>query len=260
MPHPDLSLTCRSTALARFWSSTGGSGNGGQPSGGSLYYSPYNGPQIKQYYGLFGKQTRWIYAPSPATLTMDDSQWHHKSDCTASYAVPNANGVSHGKLLTTLAGWSSGRNGPIMFLYAHPSWYSQVHYILLFDPGNVDDYTTGGCDKQYQNMSYAVLQWLSSDSRNRLVVLAGEVTADYGHPIDGRGHGGIQSVLFSAIKSNPAKDNATLRGHVVVCNYDRMNHEDVWLNFKNEMNKQQPITVSSCPAGPGYPHPLGWNP
>lgn len=236
-------------------------GGGHLPSGGSLYYSPYNGPNIIYHYGLFNRSKKWVSAPSPATVTFDDGTWHHGADCTASLAVPSSNpaGVAHGKLITTLSGWSYGRNGPIMFLYAHPGWYSQINYILLFDPGNVSDYTTGTCDRQYSSMSYTVLDWLARNPSSKLVVLAGAVTADYSHPIDGRGHGGIQSVLFAALKSNPARNAAAIRRQVVVCNYDGMKHEDVWINFKNKMN-EAPITLATCPTVPGYSHVVSWNP
>ena len=229
------------------------------PSGGSLYYSPYNGPYITYHYGLFNRDTKQVYAPSPATLTMDDNQWHKGLDCTAGYAVPNLNGSANGKLINTLAGWSYGRNGPIMFLETRPAWWAQIHYVLLFDPGSLSDYSAGVCDTKYPNKSFVVADWLAQDPANRLVVLAGAVTADYSHPVNGYAHAGIQNYLFPAIRSYPVIGGRNIRKQVVVCNYDGMKHEDVWINFKGEMNKA-PITLSTCPSAPGYNHVVSWNP
>jgi hypothetical protein len=228
-------------------------------SGGSLYYSPYNGPYITYHYGPFNRLTKQVYAPSPATLTMDDNQWHKGSDCTAGYAIPNLNGSANGKLINTLAGWSYGRNGPIMFLEARPTWWTQIHYILLFDPGSLDDYKNGVCDTKYPNKSFVLADWLAQSPANRLVVLAGAVTADYSDPLNGYAHAGIQNYLFPAIRSYPIIGGRNIRKQVVVCNYDGMKHEDVWINFKDEMNKS-PITLSTCPTAPGYSHIVSWNP
>lgn len=233
-------------------------------SGGSLYYSPYpsnDGSCIEtsRIHTPSPCGIGWTSAPSPATLTMYDDQWHRKSDCTAGYAVPNLSGSANGKLINTLAGWSYGRNGPVMFLEARPAWWSQIHYILLFDPGSLSDYRTGVCDTKYPNKSSVLADWLAQNSANRLVVLAGAVTADYSHPISGFAHAGIQNYLFPAVRSYPIIGGRHIRQQVVVCNYDGMSHPDVWINFKNEMNKP-PITLSTCPTASGYSHVVSWNP
>jgi hypothetical protein len=224
-----------------------------------MYYSPYNGSNILYHYGPFNRLTKWVYAPSPATLTMDDGQWHRGQNCTAGYAIPNLNGSANGKLITTLAAWSYGRNGPIMFLASKPPWWRQVHYILLFDPGSLSNYRTGVCDTKYPQKSSLVADWLAQNSANRLVVLAGALTADYNNPINGYAHAGIQNYLFPAIRSYPVLSGRNIRQQVVVCNYDGMKHEDVWINFKNKMN-DAPITLSTCPPAPGYSHVVSWNP
>ena len=91
------------------------------PSAGSLYYSPYPSKdgsciETSRIHIPWPCGFGWVSAPSPATLTMNDEQWHNGADCTAGYAVPNLNGSADGRLISTLAGWSYGRNGPIMFL------------------------------------------------------------------------------------------------------------------------------------------------
>jgi hypothetical protein len=50
------------------------------PGGGSLYYSPFNGPYITIHDKVFGKDFPYPeFDPSPATITLDDSQWN--ADC-----------------------------------------------------------------------------------------------------------------------------------------------------------------------------------
>jgi hypothetical protein len=234
------------------------------PSGGSLYYSPYPSKdgsciEVSRIHTPWPCGNGWVSAPSPATVTMYAGQWYKGSDCTAGYAVPNLNGSASGKLINTLAGWSYGRNGPIMFLEAGPTWQSQIHYILLFDPGSLSDYRTGVCDAKYPNKSFVLANWLAQSPANRLVVLAGAVTADYSDPVNGHAHAGIQNYLFPAIRTYPVINGRSIRKQVVVCNYDGMSHANVWINFKNEMNKT-PITLSTCPTAPGYSHVVSWNP
>jgi len=257
--------------------STGGGGSGGgggstvsggsnPTSGGSLYFSPYgakedNEGKIKEYYGLFHHSWRWVYAPSPATDTMGAGQWYKGHDCKASYAVPNNSGAVNGKLITTLAGWSYGRNGPIMFMAAHPPWWTQINYILLIDPGGLSDYLTGVCDTQYSDMSLLIAEWLAYSSNNRLVVLAGKLTADYGDPdpMTGLAHAGLQDALFPEIKHYPSVQGRSIRKQVVVCNYDNVGHEEMWKQFRNEMNDSR-ITLNHCPKPRGIGNIISWNP
>ena len=235
------------------------SGPGTLPGGASIYYSPFNGPWITWNYG-FSR----AYAPSPATVVMDASQWHVGSNCWDGLAIPSVeqggvNGVN-GRRITMVSGWSYGRNGPIMLLAAHPSWMSQIDYILLLDPGSLSDYQTGVCDKQYPHKASLVANWLAAGASNRLVVLAGKLTADYAHPYQGRGHGGIQEALFAAIKKHPYVGSRDLRKQVVVCNYDTMVHHVIWQKFRSETANPTPITKATCPLARGFPRPVAWNP
>jgi hypothetical protein len=140
----------------------------------------------------------------------------------------------------------------------------QVHYILLFDPGSRRDYENGACPRKYgREMSLALATWLAHDPANSVVVLAGETTADYADPDpQGLAHAGLQDVLFPAIKAYPRIHGRNIRKQVVVCNYDQMNHQDIWGELKGYMNSP-PITISTCPPTPGYfpARPtFGWSP
>lgn len=250
-------------------SSSGSSGSAPLPEGGSLYYSPF--PTSKkgwiEYKGGPGDAFNiHTYAPSPADTTLGSEQWRNGSDCNAYRAIPGGyevpggfNGTANGERITTLAGWSLGRIGPIMFLDVGIPWRQQIHYILLFDPGSRSDYYTGVCDKQYPTMSNIVANWLIENPQNKLVVLAGDVTADYQHPVNGYGHAGIQNKLFPAIRDTYVGVGRNIRKQVVVCNYPGMNHGDVWIKFRQYMNVP-PITLSTCPKTGHYQHIESWNP
>lgn len=245
-------------------SSGGGSGGGSTapsqlPGGASIYYSPYDNNTITWHQGA----SRATVVPA-ASIIMHTSQWHHATNCTDTLAIPPANdggqtGI-YGNHITMLSGWSYGRNGPIMLLAAKPAWISQINYILLIDPGSLSDYQTGVCDKAYPNKAALIAKWLASNPANKLVILAGKDTADYSHPYQGHGHGGIQSGLFSEIKAHPMIGNRDLRKQAVVCNYDTMIHHVIWQKFAYETGNPTPITTKTCPLARGFPAPLGWNP
>lgn len=240
-------------------SSGGASSQGGSyRPGGSLYFSPYNGSNITVKV-LGGPLKRWVSAPSPATYTSNYGEWHPgggEACPDPSSVVPPKlqNGVYNGKLITTLAAWSVARSAPLLYLQAS-QFARQVNYILLYDPGDLEEYATSKCPQSmYQRLAF----WLGESKSNRLVVLAGEVTADYENPIRGYAHAGIQNYLFPAIRNYPSVGQ-NIRRQVVVCNYDGMSHEGVWINFRGAMN-QSPITLSTCPkASPGE-HVVSWNP
>jgi hypothetical protein len=202
------------------------------PDGGSAYYAPDNG----QHSG----------APSPATYTLPYTSWT-STNCGTSRATPYQSWA--GRRLSTLAGFSIGRLGPIYFLQANRAnrgEWARIHYILLIDPGGRKEYEDT-CDRRYPQ-SQLLAEWLTSNPGNRLAILAGKVTADYAHPDHGHGHAGIQDALFPRIRGR------TIAKQVLVCNFDRMEHWDVFRNFASYMNKP-PITGGRCPAG-GFP----WNP
>jgi hypothetical protein len=230
--------------------SPGGGSGGGTPSypdGGSLYYSPYPGSANGwiDYHHWYG--TRKAYAPSPATKTMNVEDWAPNCQ-TAGSAIPDLSGVAGGKRITTLAGWSLGRVGPMMALESGVSWVKdQVNFIILFDPGPFSDYKTGHCDQFYSNQGDYLARWLAENHNARFMVLAGYLTADYAHPVNGYAHASIQNYLFNAVRSYPVINGYNIRNQVVVCNYDTLQHEDVWMKFAGKMND---TNHTSCPGRP----------
>lgn len=211
-------------------SSTGSGAPPSLPEGGSAYFAPDDGHSN---------------APSPATLTRPYDSWRSKThECGTEHAdVPASWG---NKLISTLAGFSKGRLGPIYFLQANRSHWSRIHYILLFDPAGKSEYEYK-CDRRYPQ-SQLLAEWLSLNSGNRLVIVAGKITADAANPDHGHGHAGIQDTLFPKIRGR------SIASRVVVCNYNNMGHWDVFRNFSYTMN-QPPITKTTCPR-----HAFGWSP
>ena len=103
--------------------------------------------------------------------------------------------------------------------------------------------------KQSQTLAY----WLAADPNHVLMVLAGEYTADYAHPVNGYAHAGIQNVLFPAIRDYPIIGTRNIRTQAIVCNYDHTNHEDMWKQFRDKMNDPN---HTACPGSPD----AVWNP
>ncbi|WP_433917420.1 hypothetical protein OIE50_50570 [Streptomyces canus] len=223
------------------------------PLGGSLYYSPYDGPVIK-----YPGDPDGVRAPAPATLTLDRKVWTSRTPaCSASKAVPADSLLygKNGKQLTTLAGWSAGRLGPVYFLSSKSPWAAMVSHILLIDPGSDDYKDASSCDAKYdQSRLYA--NWLARSPDNRLTILAGDLTA---HCRRGTcDFEGLKKKVFPRIISHPKVGNRSIRNQVTVCYYAKLRHEDAWLQLRGTVNAAPP-TPTTCPAVRGYTV-RGWHP
>lgn len=200
---------------------------------GSVYFSPHNG-------GL----------TSPATYNKDLSQWA-PGNCATHLAgdFPVWNSVSN-KYTTTAAGWSLGRLGPVYFLKETQGTarWQEIDYILLFDPGNYNELTSG-CDDDY-NPGKLYTDWLKANPNAKLVILAGAVTAQDSHR-------GIQEAYFNYLRANGGP-----RDRVLVCNYDGMGHEAVFTNFRHAINSPpaMPLNEADCPTNGAIAESWAWNP
>jgi hypothetical protein len=245
-------------------SNGGSSGGGGAPpaptSNDSLYYSPYpanpHGPNSTGEIEL--KNGKWVSAPAPAgTITMSTDEWD-KADQKHCPALDSFVPANPSASISTLAAWSKAHSAPFLLLKESHTWLSQIHYILLFDPGTQKELDDSPCDRKY-NMGLILQQWLTTNSANRLVILSGIVTADRGHVTElGLGHAGIQDTFFTPLKVLGDKPGRPPRTQVVVCNYDTMSHEEVWMRYSPWIAKP-PITLSTCPGWPGH-KVTAWNP
>jgi hypothetical protein len=236
----------------------GGSGAGGSSGGGSesapaaptaLYYSPYS------------TGNRGPGGAPAGTVTMWDNEWN-KVDAThdaSSSQCPNPQfSRPADQTITTLAAWSRARSLPFLLLQSSSVWLSRIHYILLFDPGTQLELDNSPCDEKY-DMGLILQKWLTNNSRNRLVILSGKVTADADHVTEqGLGHAGIQDTYFTPLKVLGDKYGQAPRTQIVVCNYDTMGHQEVWTRYGSWITKP-PITLGSCPAWSGH-KVVAWNP
>lgn len=168
--------------------------------------------------------------------------------------------VVNNKRITTLAGWSIARLGPLYFLKtASQQRKSEINYILLIDPGSRADYNNNDCDQMDPSQSKLLADWLSSNPNNHLTILAGAVTKDRhttqwinGVPY---AHQGIQEKLFAP----------DIRGHdianqVLVCNYDNADHHVIFNAFRGQISKSPIVSEPDCPANDGLTPNAAWRP
>jgi hypothetical protein len=187
-----------------------------------------------------------------ADLNLVLDQWA-AGNCSASAAANIPSGVS------TLAGWSVGRLGPIYFLdTASAQQVSQVHTIILFDPGSTVDFAEPPlwkrllgkqtCDWQY-SINSLLANWLRSNGANRLIVLTGKDSEEQNS--SGRStFAGLWKYYFAGIWNQPFASQAQ------VCDYHNLDHQHVLADFASMV--QNPI--HGCPTAPGVPSPVAWNP
>lgn len=155
--------------------------------------------------------------------------------------------------VTTLAGWSVARLAPI---YAVQNNFDRVaasiDSIVLYDPGTWEEFFGEDSCDPYFRQSDLYAAWLGVRPTNRLLILAGRVTKDAGHPdSDGRLHQGIQQALFPKIRGTQ------LAQQVLVCNYDDLDHPAVLANF-DDVVRLGP--QSTCPTKPGVRLYASWHP
>jgi hypothetical protein len=208
--------------------------------GAAIYYSPNDEPN--SFPGL-----------TVGSLNMPVRSWS-VGRCNPEGAV-----VTVPEGITTLAGWSLGRLGPIYYLKAaSPAAVAKVRTIVLFDPGSTSDFARVGtfrrlypwkkpCDSQHP-VSTLLAAWLNSDGRNRLFIVTG---LDSEEKVDGRStYAGIRRYYLSGIHQQPFAHRA------IICDYDRLAHDQVLKEFAGMV--LQPPT--SCPAGPADHARTQWSP
>lgn len=162
------------------------------------------------------------------------------SDCISSKAANAVHKRHNGRTVTTLAGWSLGRMGPIYAIGRDRQLRRQVNFILIYDPGSLGDMTPS-CDP-IVGTSKILHSWLSENTGNRLMILAGARTKDSG---SGGSHQGIQRVWLSHLRGEVSR-------RVTVCNFDRLGHRETLASYAHLMAEGP---RSTCPPGA-----TGWHP
>ena len=195
-------------------------------SGISVYYSPYSNTNGRPPY-------------KPVSDAEINASFWEIGNCDPSAAADMPDGVS------TLAGWSLGRLGPIYFLNsATDEQIQQVHTIILFDPGNTKDFGTfGSCDYLY-DINGLLAAWLRLNSANHLYVFTGSIS-------DANNYAGLRKYYFAGILGQPFANRA------LVCDYHGMSHAKVIDYFYTYVQH----TTGSCPASPSSQYKRSaWHP
>lgn len=230
------------------------------PGGASVYYSPYeqhlwvpliwNDPNTDDIWYpcgpvVFGSHLGRcvVHEPAPATKTLYSNQWQGVGGGSAG----QFSDVINGKRVTTLAGWSVGRVGPLYFLHTFPSRAANIDYIILFDPGSYDELRNNDChdvgdDNCFKGIiSSELATWLKNPGHHVLVMAGG----------DTQNYQGINEVYFKGVHGSPKARQ------VMICGYGAMGHEDIWINFRHLVAQPMP---SSCPTVSGGKAPQATHP
>jgi hypothetical protein len=219
-----------------------GGGNGSPLALTGVYFSPSAGES----------------APAGTTVTkVPLKDWTDPiKRCDTSHAISSV------KSAIVLAGWSKGRLGPIYALArATSAQLQQISYVMLIDPDSTTD-MSGGCDSQplqvngvlqFRRPGQILAEWLNANPQAHLVVMAGILTQDTAHPINGHAHAGIQNFYFNDVRQYaPAA-----RDRILVCDYP-LSHTEMY-GGSNPYIQYAPF---SCPKlGVGAVAPTGqWHP
>jgi hypothetical protein len=207
----------------------------------SVFYSPNNTPDA-------------VANLQVADLNLPLSEWATGSQCSTGGAVNIPSGVS------ILAGWSLGRLGPIYFLDAAGAHrVSQIHAIILFDPGSTSDFAEPPlwkrllgdqtCDWQYP-INSLLANWLKSNSSNRLIVLTG-ADSEMKNGSGKSTFAGLWKYYFAGIWNQP------FAGQALVCDYNKLGHQAVLTDFAAGLLDKTP---AKCPTASSAPTPTSWHP
>lgn len=214
-----------------------------QQRGGVVYYGPAPG-RVNLTAALEGPDGAYSMSGDRG----DANSWV-KGDCQNEYANDFPTEYD-GRLVTTLAGWSLGRLGPIYFLeQEHDTRRHNIDYIVLFDPGSHKEYTQNPCDQRdsvqngMRSQSETLARWLELSDNNQLVVLAGETTRDETASSNGELHSGLEATLLAE-----ARRDSGISDQVVVCSYDDKSHEEMYLHFKEQVSRNKIRSENDCPS------------
>lgn len=208
---------------------------------GAVYYSPY--PQGQ-------------YVPNTWAAVMPYSAWTSPTQCSTTN-IGNTPGwePNTGRTVTTLAGWSIGRLGPLYYLDRFRDRWQTIDTIIMIDPGTFHELTTS-CDVRINGGVRAqdlLFDWLNANPRARLIIYAGAVTEDHPSMTGNHAHRGIQEVYFPRIRST----HDTFKRRVMVCNYQlgqnatKATHDAMLWGMAGLIDKEPP-TTSYCPNGGQY--------
>ena len=232
---------------------------GGQPSQGQLVPATDGSPTSAfVYFSPFNEldNPAWSHAADTSVATIYEHAWYENPPTASSCAQSAASGHAHDEAnalaasASTLAGWSLGRLGPILYLKrATTAERGRITYVILIDPGSYDELT---CDRA-QSAGSVLASWLRDNAQAHLVVISSSAVSQLDHSR------GIQETYFNAIRSLKSK-NVNLR--VITCNY-KFDHYHAF--FASQYWIAHRIgTTTSCPtlrdSRGTYPATASWHP
>jgi hypothetical protein len=195
------------------------------PSPDAVFYSGEGSAGIKQ-------------ARPYAGTTLKAADWTAGS-CRTSNAIPP--GL---KAVSTAAGYSLGRLGPVYYLKeARDSAHrlDRLRYILLFDPGAFGEFQDS-CDANSRiDPDRTLASWLGRNRDNRLIIVTGRASLDLK---TGSLYLGLRSFYLPAIVAKG------MGGQTLICNAESngvpYDHEDVMKAFAPMIAGAAP---AACPRG-----------
>jgi hypothetical protein len=208
----------------------------------------------------------------PASMQVADSDfeasaWYSRKGCNPVFPAP----ILLPGSVNTLAGWSSGRLGPMYFLHLFPQQWSQIHTIILFDPGNLENMSdpnpNAGCDSKLKKPSITQMlaSWLKQPD-NELLVLTGAVSEE--KPIAFRIPGTSIEVFagkpqFHGLWNYYFHDlwQTDMGSRAIVCDYDNLGHEAVLTLFAQIVKSTGlGFRPAGCPVSSQAALPVRWSP
>ena len=154
------------------------------------------------------------------------------------------------------------------FLHNYPDRWSEIHTIVLFDPGSYSEMTGGsddGCDSKISKPSIneMLAKWLQT-SGNELLVLTGIESEEKPYGIPGTEvrwgkprYTGLWNFYFHDLWG----EKSSVRSRAVVCDYDNLSHRGVLEHFYPVVKAAAlGYRPDGCPISPGAPTPTQWSP
>lgn len=246
-----------------------GFGGGGSIPPGSSPPRAGNGPCYQTDQSVFYSPTDHVSTGlsgvHPAQCNLDPYYWKNSS-CDSGATVRNTPANAR-----ILSGWSYGRIGPLLYLAGTPrdssQWY-QIQTIVLFDPGNYNNFTYPACDGRISPPISSLLdQWLKQSDTHHLLILAGDVTEDRGFlQLGSATYHGLWHYYLPDIWAEPRSGPQSVSSRVLICDYSNFSHADV-LEQLAWVAQSPPTTCPYAPVyiatGVGPPvdiGPTGWHP
>jgi len=191
----------------------------------SVYYSPFSNPPSDPPFHQV------------ADYDFPERDWSPNTG-GACNSVPGRN-VADG--VSTLAGWSKGRLGPIYFLRSGTdAQIAAVHTIILFDPGNSSTFGGLSCDST-ANPNVVLAKWLmKGPNTNRLFILSGHDTEEKRFKYFGRStFNGLRRYYLGRIQGT------ALAKQTLICDYNNLSHQAVIDGYYGFVQSVR----SYCPGG-----------